>query len=143
MSNARLIWGGILLPIIGIFMMVVTFKAQRENERLDREGVTVVGEIVGGEESRGRRGRRSYKLDVTYSSEDRRVRHQKTLTVPKEVYEQAGVAGEVPVTFLLSDPDVARAGERRDSAIGFVVGPVLALVGAGMLAYFVRRRARG
>lgn len=124
-------------------MFVVTFKANRENDRLDAEGVTVVGEIVGGEESR-RPGRgRSYKLEVTYSSEDDRVRNQKRFSVAKDVYAQAGTGGEVPVTFLPSDPDVARVGERRDSAFGFVAGPVMVLVGAGILVYAVRRRGRG
>lgn len=143
MSNTRLVLGGILLLVIGVFLMVVTFRAQRENDRLDAEGVRVVGEIVGGEEARGRRGRKTYKLDVTYASEDGRVRNQKTMTVPKEVYEQTGVGGEIPVTFILGEPDVARVGERRDSAFGYIGGPVMMLIGGVMLAFFVRRRARG
>jgi hypothetical protein len=144
-SDGRPILAGVILSGVGIFMLVATLKGYRENNRLDADGVTVAGQIVGGEESRRRRGGRNYKLDVAYSSADGLVRHQKPLPVSKETFEQAGGGGggEVPVTFLLSDPDVARVGARRDSALGFVAGPVMALVGAAMLVAGVRRRMRG
>ena len=142
MSNTRLVLAGILLPAVGIFMLFATFKGQRENDRLDADGMSVTGQVVGGEESRRRRGGRSYKLDVTYASPDGRVRNEKQFSVPKEIYEQSAVGGEVPVTFLMADPGVARVGERRDSAFGFIVGPILVLVGAGILAYLIRRRTR-
>lgn len=143
MSDGRPILAGVVFLGVGIFMVVATLKARRENNRLDAEGVTVVGQVVGGDEVRRRRGGRNYKLEVAYSSPDGAVRRQKTLPVSKEMFEQAGGGGEVPVTFLLSDPDVARVGARRDSAFGFVAGPVMALVGAGMLVAGVRRRMRG
>lgn len=141
MSDGRPILAGVIFLGVGIFMLVATLKGRRENNRLDAEGVTVVGQVVGGEEFRRRRGGRNFKLEVAYSSPDGAVRRQKTLPVSKETYEQAG--GEVPVTFLPSDPDVARVGERRDSALGLVAGPVMALVGAAMLVAGVRRRLRG
>ena len=143
MSDGRPILGGVIALGVGTVILVVTLKVYQRGNRLDAEGVTVAGQVVGGEESRGRRGQRKYELDVAYSSADGAVRHQRTLPVTKEQYELAGAAGEVPVTFLLSDPDVARVGPRKDRALFLVAGPVFLLIGAAMLVAGIRRRMRG
>jgi hypothetical protein len=140
MSKARLILIGIVLLVVGGVFAYIGIRNNGEDNRLDAGGQTVEGRVVDGRETVRRRGGRSYYLDVAYATTDGRVRHQKEFSVSKKVYEGAANNPAVSVTFLPSDPNVARIGGRRDNAIGMGIGAVAGLGGLGMLVFGILKQ---
>ena len=56
------------LFIFGIFMLVVGFNTFSESKKLQKDGKSAVATVVDSEERRGRRGRKSYSLTVSFAS---------------------------------------------------------------------------
>ena len=139
MFSGRLIWIGIVLVIAGVIMFGVGVTNYFEDNRLDAEGKTVQGEVVGGHSSVRRRGGRSYKLEVAYGDAGAR-RHRKEFSVSSSVFERAEQSPTVNVTYLPAEPQVARIGDRRDNAFGMGIGSVLFVAGGGCIAWLVARR---
>ena len=66
------------LLIFGIFMLVVGFNTFRESKKLQKDGKSVTATVVDGEERRGRRGRKSYSLTVSFA---KRIRSPSSTTI--------------------------------------------------------------
>lgn len=139
MSNWRLILIGLALLVGGAVFAAIAVNQRNEDQRLAAEGDTVQGNVVSTSQSRRRRGGKSYKVDVAYVSTDGRVRHEKEFKVSSSEHARAEEQGTIPVTFLPSDPAVARIGGPRNTGLGLGVGAVMILAGGGVLAWFAKR----
>jgi hypothetical protein len=128
---------GVILVLVGIGLAIGGFVSHSKQKKLDAEGKTARAEIVGGESRSGRRGSKTYNVELRYQTESRQTVNKK-FSVSKSTFESAqnqGVGGALQVTYLPSDPQTARV--VGDSSSGhvvmYVLGPILALVGAFMV----------
>ena len=143
MSSFRLILIGLVLLVGGAVFIVVAVNQKNEDARLSADGQTVQADVVGVSRTTRRRGGKSYKVDLAYASEDGRVRHTKQFSVSSSEYDRAQNTQTLPVTFLPSDPTVARVGGPRNTTLGMGIGAAGILIGGGMLAWFVKRLKAG
>lgn len=128
---------GVILVLVGISLAVGGFFTYSKQKKLDAEGKTAQAQIVGGESRSGRRGSKTYKVELRYTTESRQTVSKK-FTVDKKTFESAnnqGVGGALQVTYLPSDPQTARVVGDGNSGhvVMFVLGPILALVGVFMV----------
>lgn len=124
------------LFIFGIFMLVVGFKSFSESKKLQKDGKSAVATVVDGEERRGRRGRKSYSLTVSFATEAGQTMQGKK-SVSRELYEQASSTRQAPVVYLPSDPTKFRiTTQAKSEFIGLIVGAG-ALIGS-VITFFSR-----
>lgn len=123
------------LAIFGVFMLVVGFKSFSESRKLQKDGKSALAAVVDSEERRGRRGRKSYSLTVSFATEQGKMQGKKS--VSRELYEQAASSRTAPVVYLPADPSKFRITNKAETEfIGLIVG-VGALVG-GVITFFSR-----
>src|SRR6185503_5350857 len=124
------------LFIFGIFMLVVGFKTFGESKKLQKDGKSVTATVVDVEERRGRRGRRSYSLTVSFATEAGQTMQGKK-SVSRELYEQGKSTGQAPVVYLPSDPSKFRITTKASTEFfGLIIGAG-ALIGS-VFTFFSR-----
>ncbi len=135
---------GLVLLVVGVVVAIGAFKEKQKVERLMASGQTTEGAIVEAEERSGRRGRKSYYIDVQYGSEPKS--HRGNFNVTKEFYQAHVSTTEVTnpeVTVRFNPDNIAESiieGGSVDQKFLVYVGPVLALVGLGILLFNIFRR---
>ena len=127
MNKIKTIFFFIAVLAVGIFMTVTGVKEYQNSKRIQKEGKQVLVKVVDGEERRGRRGRRSYYLTVTFQTPSNQS-VEKELKVSREVYTKATTTGNVTVHYLASNPQVCAFGEKAEAKFGTAVGGVVALL---------------
>ena len=124
------------LFIFGIFMLVVGFKTLSESKKLQKDGKSTTATVVDGEEHRGRRGRKSYSLTVSFATEAGQTMQGKK-SVSRELYEQGKSTGQAPVVYLPSDPSKFRITTKASTEFfGLIIGAG-ALIGS-VFTFFSR-----
>jgi hypothetical protein len=136
----------IILTILGPILAYVGLDNKSLNDRLNNEGKTVAGEIVGGEWKKKRKGSKSYSLDVSFKPESGPTVNKRMKV--DSTYFEAHVAGEEisdPQTTIRYNPakpeeESIIEGQGEDLWIMIYLGPVLALIGLGGLFYKFKKR---
>jgi hypothetical protein len=120
--------------VLGVTMIFFGIKEYRNSKKLQAEGKQTVGTVTDNEVRRGRKGRKSYYLTVTFKTEASTV-VEKRKSVSRGLFDDASQAGTVPVTYLPSDPNVCAFGPKvKTEWVGLVVG-FGALVVSGVVGF--------
>lgn len=132
----------VIVLVVGPIMLTLGFKERREIALVQAEGVQVNGIIFEGSESRGRRGRRSFELKVSYQTPEGR-QLQKDFSVNESLFNQHCSASaitnpQIAVRYAKTDPSIARlVGQEDSSAVMMIFGMILLGLGVGGIAYCV------
>jgi hypothetical protein len=121
------------MVLVGVGLPIGGFVMHGNQKKLDAEGKTVRAEIVGGESRSGRRGSKSYEVELRYTTDSGQAVN-KQFTADKDTFEKAaaqGVGGALQVTCLPSEPKTARiVGDRNNAHVALmVIGLVVSLIG--------------
>jgi hypothetical protein len=123
------------------------WEEQQTQGRLDKEGVTVPGLIEKGEERSGRKRRKTFSLEVTFTPKDQ-TQQRRRFTVGRSYFEshvdKASVTNpSCEVRYVPADPNLAIVvGGSSDGSAMFPVGVVAAVLGLLTSLYmFIFRRA--
>ena len=118
--------GGAVL--VGVVLLVTGFNEFRQSKRLQAEGQQVSGVVTDTDVQRGRRGRRSYYLTVTFKTEAGET-YEARKSVSRSLFDEASEAKTVSVVYLPSDPTVVTFGKAETEFGGMVAGVVALVVG--------------
>jgi len=132
---------GCLCLLGGVALGVFGLKTRMIAQRLDAEGIVVPGQVVDRTLTRGRRGSKSYHVVVEYYPKGKPLGEYLTHTfsVSARTFESTQAQPSVSVRYLPSDPTVsAIEGERDDGMFGLVGGPILVVVGLGVVGFALR-----
>jgi hypothetical protein len=134
----------LIVVIVGIVMYSEGSKDRAHLDSFEKDGVTVKGEIQGGESHRtGRRGR-SYNLKITYLTAEGR-QFNKDFSVSSSFFKNVGAEGiitnpDVEVVYLKQNPgDAMVKGGSNYSPEFRYLGPFLSLGALGYLGLRVRK----
>lgn len=140
----RLKLGSILALLIGPFIIVMNFLEINEKKAVDREGIEATAIPVTKMERRGRKGGRTYKLEIEFPTKDAKSQTAQ-VEVSKELYDNIEARPVLKVKYLEKQPT-------KVIVIGEPFGkPELTYVGIGVLAlglfgtwwHFIRKKAGG
>ena len=123
--------GGAVL--VGVVLLVTGFNEFRQSKKLQAEGQQVSGVVTDTDVQRGRRGRRSYYLRVSFKTEAGDT-YEARKSVSRSLFDEASEAKTVSVVYLPSDPTVATFG-KADTKFGGLIGGVIALVVGGGIIF--------
>ena len=103
--------------VAGIVLIYFGFTDFRESKALQSKGKSATAEVTGGEERSGRRGRKSYYLEIAYKTEkgDTQTSRDK---VSRSVYDGAESSRKVNVVYLPEKPAVHRIGDKVGTEYG-------------------------
>ena len=105
-------------------------------QRLGREGKQVPGTLVDSSTLNTGKGRTSYHLMLDYQPPNSEITYRKEFFVAQSIYDQALKAGQVPVTYLPSDPTLSTASQQaKGDTEPLAIGGGLLLVAVGIWAY--------
>jgi hypothetical protein len=119
-AKKLLIVGGVF--VVGTVLLITGWIEYRNSKKLAAEGKAVTAEVVSKDIEHGRRGRKSYYLEVQFPTEagvsSQRVR------VSSSQYDAANAGGTVPAHYLPGDPKVCQVGGKVQTewgglAVGF------------------------
>ncbi len=113
--------------ILGAVMVFGGWHELRNSKRLAAEGKATTAQVEDKVTKHGRRGSRSYYLEVQFRTEAGQ-NIQKRVTVDSSQYDAATLGGTVPLHYLPSEPEVCAAGEKVETKYGML------LIGFGALA---------
>ncbi len=126
--------------------VIFGFAHNKETEKklIDREGVAVEAIPLAKMEKRGRRGSRSYKLEIEYSVEAVGKLTSK-VDVSKALYERAETEPVIKIKYLASAPEkVIVVGEPIDETNGKLAAAAVFLFGIGGSWWsFLRKKPAG
>jgi hypothetical protein len=131
----------IIFVIIGPGFTYMGFQNKALNDRLARDGKTVVATIVGGEWKQGRKGGTTYMFDVAFKPEGGSVLNKRMKV--DSTFFNAHVSGDAisnPLTKVRYNPALPQEeafieGQGEELWMMIYVGPILGLIGIGGLIY--------
>ena len=130
----------IIALIVGPFLVVSNYRETAEKEKIAKEGIATVAVPVAKIEKRGRRGGRTYKLDVKFP-DSQGVTRDVQVKVSKEIYDRADTDPALPIKYLKEDPTkVIVVGQPLKSPGMYAVGGGMFLFGAIGTGFFLLRR---
>lgn len=142
----RLKFIALLGIVIGPILAFMGWKEKGRLERIGAEGKTVQASIDGGSMRRGRRGSKTYSMDVTFTPEGGAPIHQtfkvKKAYVDQHITNSAISDPTAEVRYLPSDPKQAIVvGGSDDDTAMLPVGAIWAVIGLVVGAMSVIRRS--
>ena len=140
MKKAKKFWivGGV--GVVGAFLVVTGWFEFRNSKKLAAEGKAVTAEVVSKDIERGRRGSKTYYLEVQFPTESGAAAQR--VKVSSSQFEAANPGGTVPAHYLPSDPSVCQIGDKvRTEWSGLVLGFGAWVLGA--VLGFVKTEERG
>ncbi len=138
---SRLKLGSIIALLAGPFILVMNYLETSEKKQIDREGIETVAIPTNKIERRGRKGGRTYKLEVQYPVLGAGTQTAK-VEVSRELYEKVDSAPILKVKYLKGTPSkLIVVGESLDSPEMNYVGIGVLLLGiVGTWWFFVRKQ---
>lgn len=119
-SKKILVVGGAFL--LGAVLVVTGWAELRNSRKLAAEGKAVTAEVVSKDIRHGRKGRRSYYLNVGFKTESGAQTEQR-VQVSSSQFDSVSQGGSVPVHYLPGDPSVCQAGDKVETKWnGLLVG---------------------
>jgi hypothetical protein len=102
----------------------------QDSRKLAAEGKAVAAEVVGKDIKRGRKGRKSYYLNVGFKTESGSKTEQR-VRVNSSQFDAVSAGGSVPVHYLPADPTVCQVGDKVETKwSGLLIGLGAWAVGA-------------
>lgn len=145
--NYRFVLLAVGLLFFGPVLMLVGCNERSNVAMLQAEGVDTTGIVMEGTESRGRRGRRSYSLEVSYQSETGQS-HTKSFSVSQSEFAAHCNSStiynpKIAIRYARSDPSIARLAAQSDnSSVTITIGMIMFIIGAvltGVCAWLFMR----
>lgn len=139
MSKIKL--ASILALLAGPFFIVMTYIETSQMQRIDREGVQTIAMPTAKIERKGRKGGRTYKIEVAYFVEGSGKRTEQ-VGVSHELYDRIESVPAITIKYLKADPSqIVVVGEPLGSPEMYWVGLGLFAFGAlGGWWFFLRKR---
>ena len=129
MKRSKAILGGLAALAVGGFLLYTGVKEYRSSKRLVNEGKSVAAKVADKDMTTGRKGRRSYYLNVEFKTEAGQEVDER-LQVSSGDYDSATVGSTVTVHYLADDPSVCQVGNKAQVKwTSLAIGAFLALVG--------------
>jgi len=120
MSKAKRLFAiGAAIVFGGLFLVMGWIEFQN-SRKLAAEGKAVTADVTGKDIERGRRGRKTYYVEVQFKTEAGATEAQ-NVKVSSSQYDAAKVGGNVPVHYLPSDPKVCQIGEKVETKWSWMV----------------------
>ena len=117
--------------VIGAVMLVTGWLDYRNSKRLASEGKAVAAAVLAKDIERGRRGRKSYYLEVQFKTESGTAAQR--VRVTSSQFDAARPGGTVPAHYLPSNPKLCQVGGKVQTEwAGLLVG-----LGAWVVGVFV------
>ena len=138
---AKLKLGSLAALLIGPVLLFTNYKETTEKKQIMQEGISTIAVPTAKISRRGRRGGRSYKLDIEYAVQGG-TRRTERVSVSKELYDKAETQPIVNIKYLAKDPSkLIIIGEPMEKPEMYVIGGIIfALGAAGTWWYFLRKR---
>lgn len=138
---ARLKLGSLAALVIGPFFLFMNYKETSEKRQIAQEGISTIAVPTAKISRRGRRGGRSYKLEIEYAVQGGGRRTER-VSVSKEMYDKAETQPIINIKYLAKDPSkLIVVGESLEEPGMYVVGGIIFALGiAGTWWYFIRKR---
>jgi len=119
-SKKILVVGGAFL--LGAVFVVMGWFELQNSRKLAAEGKAVTAEVAGKSIKHGRKGRRSYYLNVGFKTESGAHTEQR-VQVSSSQFDGASEGGSVPVHYLPADPSICQVGDKVETQwSGLLVG---------------------
>src|SRR5213593_2980886 len=126
----KLKFWAILALLAGPFILVMNYVETTEKKQIAREGIETVGVPTAKITRRGRRGGRTYKLEVPYPVQGGGSRTER-ISVSRELYEKAETQPILQMKYLARDPSkVIIVGEPIEKPEMYIFGGVVFALGA-------------
>ena len=137
---AKLKLGSLAALLIGPVLLFTNYKETTEKKQIMQEGISTIAVPTAKISRRGRRGGRSYKLDIEYAVQGG-TRRTERVSVSKELYDKAETQPIVNIKYLSKDPSkLIIIGEPMERPEMYVIGGIIfALGAAGTWWYFLRK----
>lgn len=127
----------IVLLLAGPGIVVMGFIEGAKIAKIEKQGVEVDAIVTGGEETRRRKGGRSYKLDLSVpnATKDHRI------DVPKALYDESAIGAPIKIKQMPSEPDsFIVVGDDDESWLMKLMGVVMFVIGGIMVWWnFIRK----
>jgi hypothetical protein len=119
-SKKILVVGGAFL--LGAIFLVMGWTELRNSKKLAADGKAVTAEVAGKYIKHGRKGRRSYYLDVAFKT-DSGSQSEQRVQVSSSQFDEVSAGSSVPVHYLPSDPSICQVGDKVETKwSGLLVG---------------------
>lgn len=130
--------------VLGPLIFADAHAKEKEKKLIDREGVATEAIPLAKMENRGRRGSRSYKLEIEYSVEALGKLTSK-VDVSKALYERAETVPVIKIKYLASAPEkLIVVGEPIEETSGKLAAAAVFLFGIGGTWWsFFRKKPAG
>lgn len=141
---SRLKLAAIIALVVGPCLAFVGFKEKQRVEKIEKNGVEVAGVPMGGEMRKGRKGAKTYKLQVIYP-DSKGGSKNKEFKVTREFFESISTGDQitaetVPVKLLAEQPDEAIiVNGSDDDRLMFPVGIGAFVLGGAGTAFLFRK----
>ena len=138
---AKLKLGSLAALLIGPVMLFMNYRETTEKKQIMQEGISTIAVPTAKISRRGRRGGRSYKLEIEYAVQGG-TRQTQRVSVSKELYDKAESEPIINIKYLSKDPSkLIIIGEPMEKPEMYVIGGIIfALGAAGTWWYFLRKR---
>ena len=129
MSKAKKILIVGVALVLGTVLLVAGWLDYRNSKKLAAEGKAVTADVVGKDIERGRRGRKSYYVEVQFKTDSGTAAQR--VRVTSSQFDSAREGGTVPVHYLPGDPSICQVGDKVEIEwSGMLVGLGAWVVGA-------------
>jgi hypothetical protein len=138
---SRLKIGSVIALLVGPFILVMNYLETSKNQKIDREGIAVAAEPTQKIEKRGRRGRRSYKVEIEFPLQGG-GKHTAQVDVSHQLYDRVDTIPALQIKYLKEDPsDLIIVGEPLSKPeMNYIGIGALALGAIGTWWYFIRKQ---
>jgi hypothetical protein len=132
--------GSIIALLVGPFLIVINYFETTQKHEIARVGIATVAVPTAKITRRGRRGGRTYKLELEYPVQSGGTRSER-VSVSRELYEKAESQPLVQIKYSAKDPSkLIIVGEPLENPGMYIVGALFVVLGAaGTWYYFIRR----
>jgi hypothetical protein len=137
---AKLKLGSLAALLIGPVLLFTNYKETTEKKQIMQEGISTIAVPTAKISRRGRRGGRSYKLEIEYAVQGG-TRRTERVSVSKDLYDKAESQPIINIKYLAKDPSkLIIVGEPMEQPEMYVIGGIIfALGAAGTWWYFLRK----
>lgn len=127
----------ILMFFIGPTMCFFGYREKMRHDRIESTGTATVGMVTDGWEERGRKGRRSYYLDVSWTSESG-TQYEETFSVSGSYYGEVALGMPIPCKYDKEDPsELILLDDKDNSMVTVYIGGALFLASIAGIAWVV------
>jgi hypothetical protein len=138
---ARFKFISLIALVLGPYLLVTNYQETTEKKRIDREGIETGAIPMSKSESRGRKGSRTYKIEIQYPVQGAKVQKAQ-VSVSRELYDRIDNVPELKVKYLKEDTSkLIVVGERIEKPEMYGAGAVVTALGVfGVWWNFLRKK---